>query len=49
MKSGRSKKAMWWRDDYCCCLDKGVLWLICGYAPQSGWSLDEKQSFYDEL
>ena len=26
-----------------------VLRLICGYAPQSGRSLEEKQSFYDEL
>ena len=24
-----------------------VLRLICGYAPQSGRSLEEKQSFYD--
>ena len=24
-----------------------VLRLICGYAPQSGDSLEEKQSFYD--
>ena len=23
--------------------------LICGYAPQSGRSLEEKQSFHDEL
>ena len=26
-----------------------VLRLICGHAPQSGRSLEEKQSFYDEL
>ena len=26
-----------------------VLRLICGYAPQSGKSLEEKQSFYDKL
>ena len=26
-----------------------MLRLICGYAPQSGRSLEEKQSFYDEL
>ena len=26
-----------------------VLRLICGYAPQSGRGLNEKQSFYDEL
>ena len=25
-----------------------MLRLICGYAPQSGGSLKEKQSFYDE-
>ena len=24
-----------------------VLWFICGYAPKSGRSLEEKQSFYD--
>ena len=23
--------------------------MICGYSPQSGRSLEEKQSFYDEL
>ena len=28
---------------------EGVLWFICVYAPQNGGSLDEKQSFYDEL
>ena len=26
-----------------------MLRLICGYAPQSGRSLEDKQSFYDEL
>ena len=26
-----------------------MLRLICGYAPQSGRILDEKQSFYDKL
>ena len=26
-----------------------VLRFICGYAPQSGRSLEEKRSFYDEL
>ena len=26
-----------------------MLRLICGYAPQSGRSFEEKQSFYDEL
>ena len=26
-----------------------VLRLICCYAPQSGRSFEEKQSFYDEL
>ena len=26
-----------------------VLRLVCWYAPQSGRSLEEKQSFYDEL
>ena len=30
-------------------LEEDVLRLICGYAPQSGRSLEEKQSFYDEL
>ena len=29
--------------------EEDVLRLICGYAPQSGRSLGEKQSFYDEL
>ena len=29
--------------------EKDVLRLICGYAPQSGGSLEAKQSFYDEL
>ena len=29
--------------------EEGVLRFICGYAPQSGRSLEEKQSFYDEL
>ena len=29
--------------------EKNVLRLICGYAPQSGRRLEEKQSFYDEL
>ena len=28
---------------------KDVLILICGYAPKSGRSFEEKQSFYDEL
>ena len=28
---------------------KDVLRLICGYAPQSVRSLEEKHSFYDEL
>ena len=26
-----------------------MLRLICGYAPQSGRSLEDKQCFYDEL
>ena len=26
-----------------------VLWLICGYALQSGRIFEEKQCFYDEL
>ena len=26
--------------------EEGVLRLICGYAPQIGRSLEEKQSFY---
>ena len=26
-----------------------MLRLICGYAPQSGGNLEEKQSFYDKL
>ena len=30
-------------------LEEDVLRLICGYAPQSGTSLEEKQSFYDKL
>ena len=30
-------------------LEEDVLRLICGHAPQSGRSLDEKLSFYDEL
>ena len=30
-------------------LEDDVLRLICGYAVQSGRSLEEKQSFYDEL
>ena len=30
-------------------VEEGVLRLICGYAPQSGRSLEEKQSFYEEL
>ena len=30
-------------------LEEDVLRLICGYALQSGRSLEEKQSFYDEL
>ena len=29
--------------------EDNVLRLICGYAQQSGRSLEEKQSFYDEL
>ena len=29
--------------------EEEVVRLICGYAPQSGRSLGEKQSFYDEL
>ena len=29
--------------------DEDVLRLICGYAPQSGKSLEGKESFYDEL
>ena len=29
--------------------EEDVLRLVCGYAPQSGRSLEEKQSFYDEL
>ena len=29
--------------------EEDVLRLICGYALQSGRSLEEKQSFYDEL
>ena len=29
--------------------DKDVLRLICGYAAQSVRSLEEKQSFYEEL
>ena len=29
--------------------EEDVLRFICGYAPQSGKSLDEKWSFYDEL
>ena len=28
---------------------ENVLRLICGYAPPSGGSLEEKHSFYDEL
>ena len=28
--------------------EEDVLRLICGYAPQSGRNLEEKQSFYDE-
>ena len=27
--------------------EEDVLRLICGHAPQSGRSLEEKQSFYD--
>ena len=30
-------------------LEEDVLRLICGYAPQSGRSLEDKQSFHDEL
>ena len=30
-------------------LEEDVLRLICGYAPLSGRSLEEKQSFYDKL
>ena len=29
--------------------EEDVLRLICGYAPQSGRRLKERQSFYDEL
>ena len=29
--------------------EEDVLRLICGYAPQSGRSLEEKQCFHDEL
>ena len=29
--------------------EENVLRLICGYAPQSGGSFEEKQSFYDVL
>ena len=29
--------------------EEDVLRLICGYAPQSGRSLEEKHSFYDVL
>ena len=29
--------------------EEDVLRLICGYAPQSGRSLEDKQSLYDEL
>ena len=29
--------------------EKYVVRLICGYAPQSGRSLEEKHTFYDEL
>ena len=29
--------------------EEDVLRLMCGYAPQGGGSLEEKQSFYDEL
>ena len=29
--------------------EEDVLRLIYGYVPQSGWSLEEKQSFHDEL
>ena len=29
--------------------EEDVLWLICGYAPQSGRSLEEKHFFCDEL
>ena len=29
--------------------EKDVLRLICGYAPQCGRCLGEKQSFYDRL
>ena len=28
--------------------EEDELWLICGHAPQSGRSLDGKQSFYDK-
>ena len=28
---------------------ENVLRLICGYAPQNGRYLEERQSFYDEL
>ena len=29
--------------------EEDVLRFICGYAPQSGRRLEEKQSFYDKL
>ena len=29
--------------------EEDVLRLICGYSPQSGRSLEQRQSFYDEL
>ena len=34
---------------YLCSFEEDVLRLICRYAPQSGRSLEEKQSSYDEL
>ena len=30
-------------------IEEDVLRLMCGYSPQGGRSLEEKQSFYDEL
>ena len=29
-------------------IEEDVLRLVCGYAPQSGRSFEEKQSFYDK-
>ena len=30
-------------------VEEDLLRSICGYAPENGRSLEEKQSFYDEL